>query len=151
MKHRLLLLFMLLPSVLVAQNQLFGKYQTMRNVHYVCVTRTMLDALAEKQQVTIGGYSLNELRAKISNVLIIRTTDAGAMEFMSNDFEKLSRDKDYQPLLRRQDDSRLVVTLYRPDSKYDNEMVLYEQTEDYQLFIIFTGQFTAGQFAQLVQ
>lgn len=151
MKHRLLLLFMLLPSVLMAQNQLFGKYQTMRNVHYVCVTRTMLDALAEKQQVTIGGYSLNDLRAKITNVLIIRTTDSKAMSYMSDDYDKLSRDKDYQPLLRKQDGTNLAATMYRPGGRYDNELVLYEQGEDYQLFIIFTGQFTAGQFTQLVQ
>lgn len=136
---------------MVAQNAIFSKYRMMDEVRYVFVSHAMLEAMAENQEVKVGSYSLNQIRDAISSVLIIRTTSPNVIQQMEQDFAALRQDSHYQLLLEKGSNTQTSTSLFCTNANADNEFVLFEKSAYLGLFIIFTGQFTASQFTQLIE
>lgn len=139
----LLTLLYLLPTSLMAQNQLFSAYQSHRHVHYVCITHTMLESMQRDKQLTIGSYSLQPIVHRIETLLIIRSDHTDGQKQMADDCQRLQRDKRYQTLLLRNIDSVRSLRLYRPEGKYPAEFILYQENTTESIYIVITGHFSA--------
>ncbi len=152
MKHFYLIsLCCLLPLLAQAQNQIYGKYQSSREVRYVCITQATLEAMSAEQSVNIGGYSLMPVLSEIENIIIIRSDRKNGCRQMDYDLAQLRADKAYRELLFLQKNQQSTqVKLFRDGGKQPNEYVLYQRTESEAIFIIITGSFSAEQIQKTV-
>lgn len=145
----LLILMLICALPTLAQNQLFGKYQNYRNVRYVCITQTMLQAMeAEQPDVRIDGRSLSSIQSKIKNILIIRSTNKWGDKQMEDDLETLRRGKSYKLLIEQNIEGTWWSELFR-DGKTDCEFVLFQNDGKETIFIVLTGRFTAAEIKQI--
>lgn len=144
-----MILMLICAMQMMAQNQLYGKYQNYRNVRYVCITQTMLQAMeAEQPDVRIGGRSLSTIRSKIKNILIIRSTNKWGYKQMEDDWEVLAHDKNYKLLMEQNIEGTWWSELFR-DGKTDCEFVLFQNDGKETIFIVLTGRFTAAEIKQI--
>lgn len=152
MKHfYLTCLCCLLPLITQAQNQIFGKYQSSREVRYVCITQATLEAMSAEQTVNIGGYSLTPVLPQINNIVIIRSDRKNGCRQMDYDLSQLRSDKAYRELLFLQKNQQSSqAKLFRDGGKQPNEYVLYQRTENETIFIILTGSFSAEQIQKIL-
>lgn len=152
MKHfYLTCLCCLLPLLVQAQNQIFGKYQSSREVRYVCITQATLEAMSAEQTVNIGGYSLTPVLSQIETIVIIRSDCKNGCRQMDYDLAQLRSDKAYHELLFLQKNLQTtLVKLFRLGGKFPNEYVLFQRTETEAIFIILTGSFTAEQIQKIL-
>lgn len=146
----ILLILMLISAMpLVAQNQLYGKYQNYRDVRYVCITQTMLQAMeAEQPDVRIDGRSLSPIRSKIKNILIIRSANKRGREQMEDDLKTLLKDKSYELMMEQNNEGKRLCMLFRK-GKTDNEFVLLQSDDKEAIFIVLTGRFTAAEINKI--
>lgn len=146
----ILLILMLMSAMpIVAQNQLYGKYQNYRDVRYVCITQTMLQAMeAEQPDVRIDGRSLSPIRSKIKNILIIRSANKRGYEQMEDDLKTLQKDKDYELMMEQNNEGKRLCMLFRK-GKTDNEFVLLQSDDKEAIFIVLTGRFTAAEINKI--
>lgn len=152
MKHfYLTCLCCLLPLLVHAQNQIYGKYQSSREVRYVCITQATLEAMSAEQTVNIGGYSLTPVLSEIETIIIIRSDRKNGCRQMDYDLAQLRSDKTYRELLFLQKNQQSTqVKLFRDGGRQPNEYVLYQRTETESIFIILTGSFSAEQIQKIL-
>lgn len=132
-----------------AQNQLFGTYQSRSDVRYVCITQTMLHALEQGQQLSIGTYDLSPIVEQIETIVIIRSDKQTGRDRMAFDRERLLKDRNYQTLLLRNIEGVQSLRLYRPQGRYPAEFILYQNNGNEAIYIVLTGTFTADQMNQI--
>lgn len=122
-----------------AQNRIFEKYDDMKDVEYICITRSMLKLIGEGS-LNINGVNVKGLSDAVKILIIINSDNKSVCQQMKEDFKTLKADEKYEMLMQAKDDGERVCVLFNDSSKDNKEMVMYIEEDDEQTFIILTGK-----------
>lgn len=122
-----------------AQNRIFEKYDDMKDVEYICITRSMLKLIGEGS-LNINGVNVKGLSDAVKILVIINSDNKSVCQQMKEDFKTLKADEKYEMLMQAKDDGERVCVLFNDSSKDNKEMVMYIEEDDEQTFIILTGK-----------
>ncbi|MBQ0057761.1 MAG: DUF4252 domain-containing protein [Bacteroidales bacterium] len=138
-----------------AQNPLFGKYGSMDNVEYVCITSPMLKLIGGGSTV-INGVEIKGITNALKSLLIINAKEKNVLEVMKKDYQTLRQTDGYDVYMEVKDpDSNEHVTTiigHNPDNDKEVEVVMsIDKSGTSHTFIVLTGKFTDEQLAKLLK
>ena len=139
-------------SSLTANGQVraFEKYDDMKNVSYVYISKYMLGMAGKTATPQVPGIDIKTLAGKLTGIQIISSEHKGAQAKLKNDIKTiLSKDK-YELLMQMNEDDDKVNIFHHVDKQQSAVIMQIEDGEEMTI-LVFSGKFTLDDVMKMTQ
>lgn len=142
---------------IAAQHYSFNRYADIDGITRVYISKTFLKAIikSEKPAMKISGNTINltdkKLLAKMDGILVLVGTNDKIANMINEDTEKLSKIKEYEHVLYRNEKKMAIDIFARGSKEMILEIIFFDKTDKNNRIIQLMGQFTLDDILSILR